>query len=259
MALYIEKCVILNSKFHYNEDKAYVDEYVEKVKRLLTDKYSGEIEILNKSESKSTNSTYIEIEFLNLPSNHKYKKVKIRISDHPRKLKDTKHSEEIVLDVNPQNLKEDVNLTYLQTILDMILEPQTRDIFEITLDKREIKSQNVNSVTGQQPHYRYSVDIKTQKYGSSSGKSSAGVTSAVHDAFAKLKTTGVDKKTLSDIKRIERDIVKMLRDNAHDIANKNISRKLQMILNIVDDETFSVNEIYGWLNYCVNGTTIMIF
>lgn len=257
--IFIDKFVstIVSSGYYYTKNPQFIIDNTKEVLNLLNTKYQNDINYTQPNTA-NTGTVYIPIEFKNLANNNPLKYGEIRIADHPRNFLDKRHKS-IKYNVCPQD-NWDKSLTHLQNQLDLVISANTREVFVITIDKKIMDMNpitNPNGTITYIPEYKYIVELKT-KYDIFIGNSKNGVTSAINDAFGKIlkEYQNSGKKLPFNFTKFRKRVLKLVRDNAADIEQKNKTQDVQMYFSIIDDDNLTLQELLSWVANTINNIII---
>lgn len=170
----------ISEKERYYSNKIFVKQNTQDFERLLDTKYAGKItyKLNTSNHSRSNNTAYYDIDFVNLADNDTYKNVIVRIGDYPQEFDEFMphcNTSKAMFSIAP----DEITIDELEEQFDRIL--GNEGIISITA--RKIRTGEEQTDDGYIFLYRYDADIKARA-GHVTGSSDKGVSSAVRDAFS---------------------------------------------------------------------------
>ena len=170
----------ISEKERYYSNKIFVKQNTQDFERLLDTKYAGEITYkLNTCiHSRSNNTAYYDVDFVNLADNDTYKNVIVRIGDYPQEFDEFMphcNTSKAMFSIAP----DEITIDELGEQFDRIL--GNEGIISVTA--RKILAGEEKIEDDYILLYRFDADIKARA-GYVTGSSDKGVSSAVRDAFS---------------------------------------------------------------------------
>ena len=170
----------ISEKERYYSNKMFVKQNTQDFERLLDTKYAGKItyKLNTSNHSRSNNTAYYDVDFVNLADNDTYKNVIVRIGDYPQEFDEfmqTNNTSKAIFSVAP----DETTIDELGEQFDRIL--GNEGIISVTA--RKILAGEEKIEDDYILLYRFDADIKARA-GYVTGSSDKGVSSAVRDAFS---------------------------------------------------------------------------
>ena len=171
----------ISEKERYYSNKIFVKQNTQDFERLLDTKYAGKItyKLNTSNHSRSNNTAYYDVDFVNLADNDTYKNVIVRIGDYPQEFDEFMphcNTSKAMFSIAP----DEITIDELEEQFDRIL--GNEEIISVTA--RKILAGEEKIEDDYILLYRFDADIKARA-GYVTGSSDKGVSSAVRDAFSK--------------------------------------------------------------------------
>ena len=170
----------IEGKERYYSNKIFVKQNTQDFERLLDTKYAGKItyKLNTSNHSRSNNTAYYDVDFVNLADNDTYKNVIVRIGDYPQEFDEFMphcNTSKAMFSIAP----DEITIDELEEQFDRIL--GNEEIISVTA--RKILAGEEKIEDDYILLYRFDADIKARA-GYVTGSSDKGVSSAVRDAFS---------------------------------------------------------------------------
>ncbi|WP_346690962.1 hypothetical protein [uncultured Cloacibacillus sp.] len=170
----------ISEKERYYSNKIFVKQNTQDFERLLDTKYAGKItyKLNTSNHSRSNNTAYYDVDFVNLADNDTYKNVIVRIGDYPQEFDEFMphcNTSKAMFSIAP----DEITIDELEEQFDRIL--GNEEIISVTA--RKILAGEEKIEDDYILLYRFDADIKARA-GYVTGSSDKGVSSAVRDAFS---------------------------------------------------------------------------
>ena len=170
----------ISEKERYYSNKMFVKQNTQDFERLLDTKYAGKItyKLNTSNHSRSNNTAYYDVDFVNLADNDTYKNVIVRIGDYPQEFDEFMphcNTSKAMFSIAP----DEITIDELEEQFDRIL--GNEEIISVTA--RKILAGEEKIEDDYILLYRFDADIKARA-GYVTGSSDKGVSSAVRDAFS---------------------------------------------------------------------------
>lgn len=170
----------IEGKERYYSNKIFVKQNTQDFERLLDTKYAGKItyKLNTSNHSRSNNTAYYDVDFVNLADNDTYKNVIVRIGDYPQEFDEFMphcNTSKAMFSIAP----DEITVDELEEQFDRIL--GNEEIISVTA--RKILAGEEKIEDDYILLYRFDADIKARA-GYVTGSSDKGVSSAVRDAFS---------------------------------------------------------------------------
>ena len=170
----------IEGKERYYSNKIFVKQNTQDFERLLDTKYAGKItyKLNTSNHSRSNNTAYYDVDFVNLADNDTYKNVIVRIGDYPQEFDEFMphcNTSKAMFSIAP----DEITIDELGEQFDRIL--GNEGIISVTA--RKILAGEEKIEDDYILLYRFDADIKARA-GYVTGSSDKGVSSAVRDAFS---------------------------------------------------------------------------
>lgn len=170
----------IEGKERYYSNKIFVKQNTQDFKRLLDTKYAGKItyKLNTSNHSRSNNTAYYDVDFVNLADNDTYKNVIVRIGDYPQEFDEFMphcNTSKAMFSIAP----DEITIDELGEQFDRIL--GNEGIISVTA--RKILAGEEKIEDDYILLYRFDADIKARA-GYVTGSSDKGVSSAVRDVFS---------------------------------------------------------------------------
>ena len=170
----------ISEKERYYSNKMFVKQNTQDFERLLDTKYAGKItyKLNTSNHSRSNNTAYYDVDFVNLADNDTYKNVIVRIGDYPQEFDEFMphcNTSKAMFSIAP----DEITIDELEEQFDRIL--GNEEIISVTA--RKILAGEEKIEDDYILLYRFDADIKARA-GYVTGSSDKGVNSAVRDAFS---------------------------------------------------------------------------
>ena len=170
----------ISEKERYYSNKIFVKQNTQDFERLLDTKYAGKItyKLNTSNHSRSNNTAYYDVDFVNLADNDTYKNVIVRIGDYPQEFDEFMphcNTSKAMFSIAP----DEITIDELGEQFDRIL--GNEGIISVTA--RKILAGEEKIEDDYILLYRFDADIKARA-GYVTGSSDKGVSSAVRDAFS---------------------------------------------------------------------------
>ena len=185
----------ISEKERYYSNKIFVKQNTQDFERLLDTKYAGKItyKLNTSNHSRSNNTAYYDVDFVNLADNDTYKNVIVRIGDYPQEFDEFMPH---CIGDYPQEFDEfmphcNTSKAMFSIAPDEITIDELEEQFDRILGNEEIISVTARKILAGEEKieddyillYRFDADIKARA-GYVTGSSDKGVSSAVRDAFS---------------------------------------------------------------------------
>ena len=245
----------------YADNFPYITDNVKKFRELLETKYKDTIEIYDerpKDKTVDTESRYFYLNLLPLPEDSRYKRIQIRISDHPKNYSKFKSEfniaiNDMVFSISPyENPVEKVD-----KILDRLLHTKGLKLILITLTKikhsyTDKKTKKVKTVTD------FNSSVITT-VGRIDGYSDKGVKSSLMDAFDNKKNKGKLDIKPQDLLKLRNQAIDLLDDKANNVfKNKPDSKQVENLLTFVTNtEPFTYKDLLAWVYQMVHNKPLV--
>lgn len=179
----------ISEKERYYSNKMFVKQNTQDFERLLDTKYAGKItyKLNTSNHSRSNNTAYYDVDFVNLADNDTYKNVIVRIGDYPQEFDEFMphcNTSKAMFSIAP----DEITIDELEEQFDRIL--GNEEIISVTA--RKILAGEEKIEDDYILLYRFDADIKARA-GYVTGSSDKGVSSAVRDAFSEGNKDNKDK------------------------------------------------------------------
>ncbi|WP_143330632.1 hypothetical protein [Cloacibacillus sp. An23] len=206
----------IEGKERYYSNKIFVKQNAQDLERLLDTKYAGEITYkLNTSiRSRSNNTAYYDVEFVNLAENDMYKNVVVRIGDYPQEFDEFMphcSTSKAIFSIAP----DETTIDELEEQFDKIL--GNEEIISVTA--RKILTGEEETEDDYIMLYRFDADIKA-KPGYVTGSSGKGVSSAVRDAFSEGNKDKFPTLSMKEYGELRDCVLGILQEEAEKIRKK---------------------------------------
>ena len=170
----------ISEKERYYSNKMFVKQNTQDFERLLDTKYAGKItyKLNTSNHSRSNNTAYYDVDFVNLADNDTYKNVIVRIGDYPQEFDEFMphcNTSKAMFSIAPDEITIDEQEEQFDRILG------NEEIISVTA--RKILAGEEKIEDDYILLYRFDADIKARA-GYVTGSSDKGVSSAVRDAFS---------------------------------------------------------------------------
>ena len=170
----------IEGKERYYSNKIFVKQNTQDFERLLDTKYAGKItyKLNTSNHSRSNNTAYYDVDFVNLADNDTYKNVIVRIGDYPQEFDEFMphcNTSKAMFSIAP----DEITIDELEEQFDRIL--GNEEIISVTA--RKILAGEEKIEDDYILLYRFDADIKARA-GYVTGSSDKGVSSAVRDVFS---------------------------------------------------------------------------
>lgn len=170
----------IEGKERYYSNKIFVKQNTQDFERLLDTKYAGKItyKLNTSNHSRSNNTAYYDVDFVNLADNDTYKNVIVRIGDYPQEFDEFMphcNTSKAMFSIAP----DEITIDELGEQFDRIL--GNEGIISVTA--RKILAGEEKIEDDYILLYRFDADIKARA-GYVTGSSDKGVSSAVRDVFS---------------------------------------------------------------------------
>ena len=170
----------ISEKERYYSNKIFVKQNTQDFERLLDTKYAGKItyKLNTSNHSRSNNTAYYDVDFVNLADNDTYKNVIVRIGDYPQEFDEFMphcNTSKAMFSIAP----DEITIDELGEQFDRIL--GNEGIISVTA--RKILAGEEKIEDDYILLYRFDADIKARA-GYVTGSSDKGVSSAVRDVFS---------------------------------------------------------------------------
>ena len=170
----------ISEKERYYSNKMFVKQNTQDFERLLDTKYAGKItyKLNTSNHSRSNNTAYYDVDFVNLADNDTYKNVIVRIGDYPQEFDEFMphcNTSKAMFSIAP----DEITIDELGEQFDRIL--GNEGIISVTA--RKILAGEEKIEDDYILLYRFDADIKARA-GYVTGSSDKGVSSAVRDVFS---------------------------------------------------------------------------
>ena len=170
----------ISEKERYYSNKIFVKQNTQDFERLLDTKYAGKItyKLNTSNHSRSNNTAYYDVDFVNLADNDTYKNVIVRIGDYPQEFDEFMphcNTSKAMFSIAP----DEITIDELEEQFDRIL--GNEEIISVTA--RKILAGEEKIEDDYILLYRFDADIKARA-GYVTGSSDKGVSSAVRDVFS---------------------------------------------------------------------------
>ena len=236
----------------YADNFPYITDNVKKFRELLETKYKDTIEIYDERPKDKTVDTEP------LPEDSRYKRIQVRISDHPKNYSKFKSEfniaiNDMVFSISPyENPVEKVD-----KILDRLLHTKGLKLILITLTKikhsyTDKKTKKVKTVTD------FNSSVITT-VGRIDGYSDKGVKSSLMDAFDNKKNKGKLDIKPQDLLKLRNQAINLLDDKANNVfKNKPDSKQVENLLTFVTNtEPFTYKDLLAWIYQMVHNKSLV--
>lgn len=246
----IEIKTILSARL-YKPNKEFLRKTSKDVIDLIETKYKGKIKIYDRREDEKRGSNYYYLNLLPLPKDSKFKKIQIRVGDHPKnygKNKAERNDEinDMVFSISPN----ENSVEKIDEVLQRILKLGDIDVLLIMV---------VKSLNRKEYGYIYDVDIKLTSGGHITGESDIGVSSALNNALTQpdaMQKLRVDEFDFDFIKEVITGLInkkaKLMKANRPD--DKEITKYFTFVTN---EKPYTFYQIMAWLVSAINQKPIL--